>query len=417
MGIQGIDVSIIIPVYNSELFLRECLDSVLAQKYDKYEVIMVNDGSADQSGAIIDEYSRNDKRFISIHQENQGAGGARNTGIGAAKGQYILFLDSDDTLDKDTLSDLIPVALENELDMIRMNWKQVPQNYIDPMHGADTDRKLTQSEFMAYYADNLMKFTFISILYRTEIIRENKLLFRTRFAEDILFNMQALLLCKSYYLTEKAYYYYHKANENSLSSVFFDSSELILERNKAVLEMLVSVDKLTANVISIENKQKLFRQIFRHATMRYRTLFDSVIEDFIANKTECGCKLAFWGAGEIGIKYLGYSKGPHYKNLVFVDNDIGKQGGFFYGYPVIAPEELCDPKYADYKNIIASRFYIETYAKMKKLRIIRNFMDLRLDIGENEQYDRQLRAMDNLYEEIVNTGIEIEYPCKNQKGD
>lgn len=89
-------VSIIIPVYNVEKYLHICLDSVLAQTYTDYEVILVNDGSKDDSGKICEEYVKRDKRFSLISQDNKGLASARNTGIKAAKGKYIYFIDSDD---------------------------------------------------------------------------------------------------------------------------------------------------------------------------------------------------------------------------------------------------------------------------------------------------------------------------------
>ena len=90
--------SIIIPVYNAEHYLRECLDSVLSQTYTDWEAICVDDGSTDSSGAILDEYAARDPRFRRIHQSNSGVSVARNTALDAVKGEWILFVDSDDML-------------------------------------------------------------------------------------------------------------------------------------------------------------------------------------------------------------------------------------------------------------------------------------------------------------------------------
>lgn len=93
-------VSIIVPVYKTEAYIAECLDSVLAQTYQDFEVICVDDGSPDNSVEIIKEYSKNDPRISYVRQENAGLSAARNTGIRNAKGEYILPLDSDDMLEK-----------------------------------------------------------------------------------------------------------------------------------------------------------------------------------------------------------------------------------------------------------------------------------------------------------------------------
>ncbi len=89
-------VSIIIPIYNVEKYIKKCLDSLIKQTLDDIEIICVNDGSPDNSMEIVNEYAKNDKRFIVLTQENQGTGAARNKGIDAATGEYIMFLDPDD---------------------------------------------------------------------------------------------------------------------------------------------------------------------------------------------------------------------------------------------------------------------------------------------------------------------------------
>ncbi len=91
-------ISIIVPVYNVEEYLKECAASILAQTYENFEVIFVDDGSTDSSGEICDILANLDERVKVIHQENAGLSGARNSGIDAAKGQYICFIDSDDMI-------------------------------------------------------------------------------------------------------------------------------------------------------------------------------------------------------------------------------------------------------------------------------------------------------------------------------
>ena len=88
--------SIIIPIYNAELTLKRCLDSILAQTYSNFELILVDDGSTDHSPAIIDEYATRDPRMIAIHKQNGGVSSARNAGLEVASGYYIAFVDADD---------------------------------------------------------------------------------------------------------------------------------------------------------------------------------------------------------------------------------------------------------------------------------------------------------------------------------
>jgi len=112
-------ISVVIPVYNVEAYLRQCLDSVLSQSYSDLQVIVIDDGSTDKSGAICDEYAEKDSRILVIHQKNGGAAAAKNAGLRAATGTYLSFLDSDDYLE--------PGAYEYMVDTLRSNRAEVIQ--------------------------------------------------------------------------------------------------------------------------------------------------------------------------------------------------------------------------------------------------------------------------------------------------
>ena len=109
-------LSVIVPVYNTEKYLRECIDSILAQTFRDFELILVDDGSTDGSGAICDEYAKQDERIRVIHQENGGITVARKSGVRAARGEYVTFVDSDDWIDKD----MYRIMLEEETADIRI---------------------------------------------------------------------------------------------------------------------------------------------------------------------------------------------------------------------------------------------------------------------------------------------------------
>lgn len=113
----GPAISIIVPVYNIEAFISKCLDSILAQTFTDFEVIVVNDGSTDGSGKICDAYAEKDGRFRVVHQANGGVSSARNIGIDLAKGAYIGFVDGDDYIDKDMYGTLYRLCKENACDI------------------------------------------------------------------------------------------------------------------------------------------------------------------------------------------------------------------------------------------------------------------------------------------------------------
>ena len=110
-------ISVVVPVYNVEQYLKKCLDSIIKQKYNNLEIIIVNDGSTDNSQKICQEYVKKDKRIKLITQKNQGLSAARNTGIDNAHGKYISFVDSDDYLDLEFINELYNTIIENKSDI------------------------------------------------------------------------------------------------------------------------------------------------------------------------------------------------------------------------------------------------------------------------------------------------------------
>ena len=112
------EISIIVPVYKVEKYLRRCIDSIAAQTFTDWECILVDDGSPDDSGTICDEYAENDKRFRVFHQENAGVSAARNKGLDEAKGEWICFVDSDDWIEKEMLEKMYNLAVKNKAEVV-----------------------------------------------------------------------------------------------------------------------------------------------------------------------------------------------------------------------------------------------------------------------------------------------------------
>ena len=125
MNKSSVKISVIIPVYNVEAYLKECLDSFLNQELKEIEVICVNDGSTDNSLNVLKEYQQKDSRVIVINQENKGQGEARNVGIDASRGEYLFFADPDDYIEENSLSKLYSYARENNSNIVWFNYKIV----------------------------------------------------------------------------------------------------------------------------------------------------------------------------------------------------------------------------------------------------------------------------------------------------
>ena len=184
-------VSLIIPVYNVEVYLRECLDSVINQSFGDWEAICVNDGSTDRSADLLAEYAAKDERFKVITQANGGLSSARNTGLDAAKGEYLLFLDSDDWLEPKAL-EVISGNLNGE-DMLCFSGRRFFEE-TKSFNPSDEWSEKTFASGMDYYNENALlqrDFAFVCVVlraYRRSFLEEHNLRFKEGiFHEDNLF--------------------------------------------------------------------------------------------------------------------------------------------------------------------------------------------------------------------------------------
>ena len=134
-------ISIIIPMYNVEKYLRRCLDSVLHQTFTDWQAICVDDGSPDKSGEIAEEYASCDKRFVVVHKENGGLSDARNAGLPKATGEYIMYLDSDDFIHPQTMEIAYNLAQKNKSDIVSFTYDRFyrPQLMVYHKLGLNTD--------------------------------------------------------------------------------------------------------------------------------------------------------------------------------------------------------------------------------------------------------------------------------------
>ena len=218
-------ISVIIPVYNVEEYLRECVDSVLNQTYQNFEVILVDDGSTDSSGQICDEYVEKDERITVIHQKNGGLSVARNTGLSDANGNYVYFLDSDDYIAENTFESLLTIAKKDNSDIVFFdavsfadkNDFTVKQNYIRKNKyktdcGINIFCQMTENKEF-HSAVYLM-------MFKKQFIENNKLIFVPGILhEDMVFTYQALCLAQIVsQLSEALYYRRYRKNSIMTSS-------------------------------------------------------------------------------------------------------------------------------------------------------------------------------------------------------
>lgn len=210
-------ISIITPVYNSEKYLHRCIKSVINQDYKKIEMIIIDDGSTDKSGKICDEYRLSDKRVKVIHTKNKGPSAARNTGIENSKGEFIFFVDSDDSLEKDSLSLLIKSYNQHKADIIVGDFKKIKDDVSESGHSRffSGSKILTKQEILDYiklYLKKPNRFPLFGYswgrLFRSSIIKKNNISFDPdlRTHEDVAFNFIYLKYTNEIFFLKKAIY-------------------------------------------------------------------------------------------------------------------------------------------------------------------------------------------------------------------
>lgn len=225
-------VSVIVPVYNVEKYLPSCIESVINQTYMDWELLLVDDGSTDNSGKICDEYGEKDKRIKVFHKENGGVSSARNLGLDKANGEYVAFLDADDYVDADLYENALKSIGSN--DMIFFNYSMYENGKIYRVHQSGL-KELAENpkNFMLFYGDNSRKFisqnfcedTVLSvfsvrIVYRKSFIDKNNLRFdiRIKSGEDRIFIFNALLNTDNIAYNDDLYgYYYYIRGVDSLT--------------------------------------------------------------------------------------------------------------------------------------------------------------------------------------------------------
>lgn len=212
-------ISVIVPVYKAEKYIRRCVDSILAQTFTDFELLLVDDGSPDNSGAICDEYAAKDSRIKVFHKENGGVSSARNLGLDNASGEWITFVDADDWIAKTFLESLYkPVSDGKNVDFVQggcLNYANgevvcINQKY-DDYTGNDYAKLF--AEFRGLVVSKLFK----AILLRTE---SGHLYFdeKIAIAEDMLFTLEYLPRVEKYAFVEETGYYYRKDNPHSATT-------------------------------------------------------------------------------------------------------------------------------------------------------------------------------------------------------
>ena len=256
-------VSIIVPIYNAEQYLRRCVDSILNQEYTDFELLLVNDGSTDASGDICEEYGDRDPRVIVIQKENTGVSDSRNRAIDRARGKYLQFLDSDDWITPDATRLFVRAAEEYGCDMVISDFYRVVGERLSTKGDIEEEGVLTREEFAAHMMENPADFYYGVLwnkLYRRDIVEEHNLRMDTdiNWCEDFMFNLEYIRYAKVFYALHAPIYYYVK-RKGSLASQGINISKTV----KMKLNVFEYYNNFYKHVLEEEDYEKNRLQVYR----------------------------------------------------------------------------------------------------------------------------------------------------------
>ncbi|MBR4473718.1 MAG: glycosyltransferase family 2 protein [Oscillospiraceae bacterium] len=216
-------ISVIVPVYNVEPYLRRCVDSILAQTFTDFELILVDDGSTDRSGAICDAFAQRDLRVRVIRQENGGQSSARNAGLDAARGTYICFIDSDDSVSKDLLEKAIHPLLNGAELSVFQHCEIFPKGLENESEYIPGDIAIhDQQERLEFIVSQLLQGKIgwgMGRMFRREIIEKNHIRFidnRKIFAEDLCFSLYYCIFVSKISVIPDVLYHYYVRDDSTM---------------------------------------------------------------------------------------------------------------------------------------------------------------------------------------------------------
>jgi glycosyltransferase involved in cell wall biosynthesis len=373
----NVKVSVIIPIYNVEKYVGKCLDSVVNQTLKNIEIICVNDGSTDNSLRILEEYSQKDRRINIINKKNKGASWARKTGLNAAKGEFIAFVDSDDWVESDTFEKMYENAIQNNSDLVMLNFRfydETKNEYSDwPDYNIAKyfDENVDFNNFV--FDHNSIKIHLLNLshtawskLYRSEFLSKYDdfyLEMAISLGEDVPFHVQVLLRANRISFCNYKLYNYRTSNLNSICNLSVN--------NEKIFDIFKAIDTVE-NILVENSKMDVFRYEF----------FTFIIVQSIQWFNEC----------DMYLKNDFFNCMKKYFSKIDYDEDKIKCSSFYKN---------------NYQNISNSYSYREFDLNNKILKLkttIKNDVEINFkrDIESQKQdYEKKLEFKDRTINEII----------------
>lgn len=307
-------VSIIIPVYNVEQYLNKCIASICSQTYENIEIILVDDGSTDNSGVICEEFAEKDRRIKVFHKQNGGVSSARNFGLEIAQGEYVLFVDSDDYIEENLIETCVENFRMKQVDMVIFNYvKETEEGIILRNSHFKSLKKYIKSskKKIRFLTNNVLQYKSgwepWNRMFKMEIIKQHNLIFLkgVSFSEDLFFSLKYFLnSSKIEVIKESLYHYVDRGNSamNSISSIPMDEiDKLCQDFEKFVLGL--NFDEYTKKSIRLINEIVIKNELSKlnaFSNKEYNSIFEDKIKE-----------------GKVGIKQIMFAMGT-WRGVIYI---------------------------------------------------------------------------------------------------
>lgn len=262
-----IKISIIVPIYNAKKYLSRCLESLINQTLKEIEILTINDGSKDNSDKIIKEYMKKDSKIRIYNKENGGLSDARNYGLKMAKGKYILFVDADDCIEKNTCKELYEIAEKEQLEILKFNYFDEKNKKYAFKYKEQYMRKTYNGiEYLKRVFDSKDEMTIVAwnALYNRKYLQDNKFKFKKNILhEDELWTPQIIIKANRIMQVDNVYYNY-KYNKNSITTQ--------KDKTKNAMDIINTCKELD-NIYSKINDRKLRKQLKNTIVTKYLEAF------------------------------------------------------------------------------------------------------------------------------------------------
>lgn len=269
-------ISIVVPVYNCEQYIKKCIKSILNQTFKEFELILIDDESQDQSGEICEEYAKLDKRIIVIHQKNQGVSKTREKGLKIAKSKYVTFIDSDDYIKEDYLYKLYNSIINSNADFVCCNsidiGKNLPENIC-----INKDEMISNKEklLMDYFVGKRYAYCIWGKLFKKEIFKNIEFL-KMKYAEDTCIILNLFMKCeKIMLLSYEGYYYVQREESATFSDNYLQKANDLLIRSKLLFNICQKINNQEL-ILKARNEitQSLYGAIFTNCCYANKEQFE-----------------------------------------------------------------------------------------------------------------------------------------------